>query len=159
MSQDTASSNNRAAPPKAYLDRHWASELEKFLNEKGFTRKVHGSEVVYVREHHRCPGVRVKVWTSIDSKTGVPRPLGRDAIRVSAAYEGKLLIECGWGKAKRTSFGIYKAKRISRRGEMEKILDRLYRRMWDAYSFSNSWLRDHWRELGLDQIQEEQGSK
>ncbi len=130
-----------------------AAALESFLAKCTFERKIHGSEVVYVRENDMCRAVRVKVWTTIDPKTARIRSKGRDAIRISAAYEGRIPLDRGKAKKPSTNFGIYKASRVNRVGDEGRILDRVYTHMRDAYSFTNEWIRNHWRELG-DQCHE-----
>lgn len=116
-------------------------KLEEFLQATGFGRRVMGSEVVYVRHNHHYHHVLVKVYTSLPVHGGDVRGAGRDAIRVTVAYEHSLPYQ---GK---TSFGIYKATRIHRTGTVEDILDRLYHRMRDAYAYSNDWLRRNWHKL------------
>jgi hypothetical protein len=114
---------------------------------------VQGSEVVYVRENDMCPAVRVKVWTTIDARTGMIRQKGRDAIRISAAYEGRIPLARGKDQKPSTNYGIYKTPRVNRTGEEGRVLDRVYAHMREAYSFTNEWIRNHWRVLG-DQCHE-----
>jgi hypothetical protein len=130
-----------------------APALESFLTKCTFRRQVQGSEVVYVRENDMCQAVRVKVWTTIDAKTGTIRQKGRDAIRISAAYEGRIPLDRPKSQKPSTNFGIYKTPRVNRTGEEGRILDRVYNHMREAYSFTNEWIRNHWRELG-DQCHE-----
>lgn len=83
----------------------------------------------------------VKVWTSLSASGGDSRAVGKDSIKVSAAYESDL----PWrGK---TNFGIYKGKRVFRTGTEEAVIDRLYERMREAYVFTNEWLRRNWDTL------------
>jgi hypothetical protein len=90
----------------------------------------------------------VKVWTTIDARTGEMRPKGSDAIRISAAYEGRIPLDRGKNRPKSTNFGICKMPKVLRTKDEDRILDRVYMHMWNAYSFTNGWIRDHWRELG-----------
>lgn len=116
-------------------------KLEHFLQACGFTRRVHGREVVYVRANHMCPDVLIKVWTTLPADGGDIRGKGQDAIRISAAYESDLPLRG------RKDFGIYKGTRVFRVGTEQNILDRLYERMREAYGFSNEWVRENWEAL------------
>jgi hypothetical protein len=116
-------------------------KLEHFLQACGFSRRVVGGELVYMRENHHYSSIVVKVWTSLPKDGGDARGKGQDAIRVTVAYESQIPFKG------RTSFGLYKTTRIFRTGSEEAILDRLYERMREAYAFSNDWLRRHWAEL------------
>lgn len=125
--------------------------LEQFLQEKGFRRTVQDGEIVYVREHKHCHGLRVKVYTSII--TGTPDGRDLDAIRVSCAYEGPKPLSPygsdpqGAPKKPSSNFGVYKAKRTYRTGSEEKILDRLYLRMREAYQAGTEFVRERWKEI------------
>lgn len=116
-------------------------KFEKFLQACGFVRTVYGGEVVYVRRNHHYHSVLVKVWTSLPASGGDVRAAGEDAIRISAAYESDLSYQ---GK---TSFGIFKGKKVLRTGTEEAIIDRVYERMREAYVASNQWLQRHWANL------------
>lgn len=117
-------------------------KLEAFLKACGFSRRVSGSEVVYVMANRHHPDVWVKVYTTI--RVGVDeeaRSKGQDAIRVTVAYESEIPYR---GK---TSFGIHKCTRTFRTGSDDAVRDRLYERMREAYGFSNEWLRKNWDGL------------
>lgn len=124
-----------------------AAVLETMLGEKGFRRTVSGSEVVYVRESHKHPGVKIKVYTSLPVSGGQVRAAGRDAIRVAAAYEWHAPVSPRHGAAPSSSFGIYRAKRIYRVGTEEDVLNRLYERMRETYAYTNEWCNRNWKIL------------
>jgi len=115
--------------------------LEAFLVGLGFSRRVKGSEIVYVRANHHHPDVWVKVYTSLRADSHKARGKGEDAIRVAVAYESDIPFQG------RTSFGIYKATKIIRVGTHEELLNRLYLRMREAYGYSNEWLQKNWEAL------------
>lgn len=120
--------------------------LEEFLQGCGFRRIVQGHEIVYVRENHHHNSVRVKVYTSIRVGEQKARGLGVDAIRVTAAYEGRFQVR-RQGRPASTNFGIFKATKILRTGSQDAVTERLHQRMREAYDFANQWIRDHWREI------------
>ena len=87
------------------------SEMDECLSsEKGWTREVfegrgrHEGEQVYSFELKTCPGVTIKVWSSISE--GRARRVGADAIRVCATRS--------YGGAK--EYGYIKATRVHRVG-------------------------------------------
>lgn len=116
-------------------------KLERFLVTCGFSPRRSGKELVYVRANTYHPDVFVKVYTTLPAAGGNVRGCGRDAIRVTVAYESDKPFR---GK---TSLGLFKATKILRTGSEELVLDRLYNRMQEAYTFSNVWLRRHWDEI------------
>jgi len=118
-------------------------KLEGFLRTCGFSRRIAGSEVVYVLANQYHPDVWVKVYTTIRKDTGRPRDKGNDSIKVSVAYESEIPFRG------RTSFGIFKAGPILRTHSDESISDRLYTRMREAYAAANQWIRDN-RQLLAD---------
>lgn len=140
--------------------------LEQFLQETGskihkaaiakglkagqYHRIVQGKEIVYVFENMHHASVRVKVYTTIPAGGAKIRAAGKDAIRIVAAYEGDKAISPKRGVPPKNSFGLFKAHRILRTGTVEDFLGRLEERMRDAYSFTNEWLRNHWREVTED---------
>jgi hypothetical protein len=126
--------------PRGYVEIS-REKLENFLQACGFGRRTSGKEVVYVRHNHHYHSVVVKVYTSLPSGGGNARGAGQDAIRVAVAYESEIPY------LDKTSFGIYKAKRVFRTGTEQDVLDRLYERMREAYTFSNDWLRRNWTRL------------
>lgn len=126
--------------PRGYVKIN-REKLENFLQACGFGRRVQGKEVIYVRHNHHYHSIVIKVFTSLPADGGEVRGAGKDAIRITAAYESS---EPYQG---RTSFGIYKAQRVFRVGTEQDVLDRLYERMRDAYSYSNDWLRRNWANL------------
>lgn len=115
--------------------------LEAFLIGCGFSRRVKGSEIVYVKANHHHPDVWIKVYTSLRASSAKARAKGEDAIRVAVAYESDIPFRG------RTSFGIYKATKIIRVGTHDQLLERLYQRMREAYGFSNDWLKQNWQAL------------
>jgi hypothetical protein len=112
--------------------------LESFLVGCGFSRRVKGSEVVYVIANKHFPDVWVKVYTSIRADSVRARGKGQDAIRVTVAYESEIPFKG------RTNFGIYKTPKILRTSSTEAICERLYPRMREAYAESNAWLQKNW---------------
>lgn len=124
-----------------------AKVLEQFLAERGFRRTVQGSEIVYIRDHHSNAAVKVKVYTSIRAGEAVARGSGKDAIRVTAAYEGEFAVKPAHNKPPSKNFGLYASQRIFRTGGDVAILERLLERMREAYSFTNHWLQNHWRDV------------
>jgi len=123
-----------------------AEKMERFLQTIGFSRRVVGSEVVYIFAHLHYTDVFIKVWTSLPVDGAKTRGKGRDAIRITVAYESDKSYAFG-RMAPRKSFGIFKTKRIFRTGSEEDVLDRIHERVREAYSFANSWIRDHWNTL------------
>jgi hypothetical protein len=122
--------------------------IEGFLADKGFRREIAGKELVYIRDHHVFPALKIKVWTSLPAQEGRnARGRGQDAIRVTVAYEGSQPMTA-FGKGEpRTSFGIFKATRIFRTGSEAAVLERLYERMREAYQTANEWVRQRWPEI------------
>ncbi len=119
-----------------------AATLEAFLQAKGFTRTVRRSEVVYVMRNQRDTRYVVSVFTSIRDGATTARGLGQDAIKVSAFM---FLDEA----ADRTR-GIAKCQRVFRTGSVDKILERLYERMREAYRVTNVRIReDQERRAGV----------
>lgn len=106
--------------------------IESFLKSKGFEKSRMGQEVVYIRTHDRVPQLKVKVFTSIKVGAHQARPCGKDAIRITAAFEGK---SC--------KYGIYKATRTFRTGSVELVLERMYSRMKEAYQACNEWVKEN----------------
>jgi hypothetical protein len=127
--------------PRGFVDIDPA-KLEAFLQTCGFGRRVVGKEVVYVRHNHHYHSVLVKVYTSLPADGGKARGAGKDAIRVTVAYENEQQPFQG-----RTSFGIHKTTRVFRSGTEQDVLDRLYERMREAYAVSNEWIRNRWHNL------------
>jgi hypothetical protein len=124
-----------------------AESLEEFLSGCGFSRSVQRSEIVYVRSNDHFKGVVVKVYTSIRAGQATARPCGADAIRVVAAYQGEREISPGRGRTPSRSFGIWKGKKILRIGSEEAVIGRIYERMREAYAFTNTWVRERWRDI------------
>lgn len=106
-----------------------AEAIENFLKSKGFTRTTQGNEVVYERNHHEWPVLKVKVYTSIKDGRVTVRKRGVDAIKVAAVYEGK-----------KKTFGVGKFPRVLRTGDTSAVLDRMYERMIAAYRRCNDWV-------------------
>lgn len=117
-------------------------KLENFFAACGFSKRVAGKELVFVRANQHYSDVWIKVYTSLPADGGDVRGKGQDAIRVAAAYESDVPF-----RDRGKSFGIYKAQRVFRTGTEEAILDRLYERMREAYAFTNEWLRRNWTHL------------
>lgn len=105
-----------------------AEAIETFLQEKGFTRTVQRSEVVYERRHHECNNLKVKVYTSIRDGNVKVRKCGADAIKVCAVYEST-----------KKSFGVGKFPHVLRTGSTEAVLERTLERMRAAYARCNDW--------------------
>jgi hypothetical protein len=139
-----------------------AKVLEQFLAEKGFSRTVSGHEIVYVREvvlsingqkYQHLSGVKVKVFTSLSVGAEIARGPGMDAVRVVCAYQGQKAIS-PWRATDqpRTSFGIFKGKRIHRTGSVAKILDRLHDRMREAYATGLEFISKRAREFEAEPV-------
>ena len=142
-------SSRKSGPGSRFVALH-GNVLHDFFAEHGFRQAVQGNEIVYVREHHSHPAVKIKVYTTLPANGTQVRDVGQDAIRVVAAYEsgkGGKAISPRKGAPPSTSFGLYKATKILRTGSEAAILDRMLERMREAYGFSNEWLRNHWREV------------
>lgn len=115
------------------------NKMIHFLEACGFGRRVVGNELVFVRAHHVCGDVWVKVWTTLPSTEGKnTRGKGLDAIRVTAAYESEDRIYQG-----KKNFGLLKTSRVFRTGTEQAVLDRLYERMREAYARTNAWVTAH----------------
>lgn len=113
-----------------------AETIERFLQEKGFTRTIQRAEVVYERCHNEDPCVKVKVYTSIrigrdGQTTDQTRECGKDSIKVCTVVE--------WY---RKSFGIGKFPHVFRVGSTEQVLERMYQRMRAAYQRGTTWLHE-----------------
>lgn len=109
-----------------------ASDIENFLQSKGFHRTTHCSEVVYIRKHSKDPRILVKVYTSIRAGEQLVRRSGADAIKVAAVYDDG-----------RKSFGVGRFPRILRTGSTEAVLKRMLQRMRDAYARCNEWVAEN----------------
>ena len=115
--------------------------FEAFLRDKGFTRTVRRSEVVYVRRHHRDPRYVVSIFTSIRDGASQARGLGEDAIRVSAFM---------WtDEAKGQTRGIAKCKRVFRTGSVQAIFERVISRARDAYAVCNQRVKSERPRIAL----------
>lgn len=114
--------------------------LESFLVSKGFRRDVQNHEVVYIRDHHIDPNVKVKVYTTLSVGAEQARNCGDDAIRVVTIFDN------GRGK----SFGVGKFPKLLRTApaalpESERVqvlLDRLHERMREAYARANEFVKE-----------------
>ena len=114
--------------------------LEKFLQDKGFWRRVVKNEVVYIKSHKNNEALKVAVYTSLtegqssaSSKASLralatTRAYGTDAIRVSVYYNDGV-----------KSFGIAKLPHIKRSGSTEAVLLRLGLRIREAYLRALKW--------------------
>ena len=127
-------------------------KLEGFLTSCGFSRRQTGKELVYVRPHKYHADVWIKVYTSLPISGGRARAKGKDAIRVTVAYENDEVPFRG-----RTSFGIFKATRTFRTGSDEAVRERLYARMQEAYEFASEWLRQNWEALKRARVDADKG--
>jgi len=115
--------------------------LIRFLESCGFKQLDIPGEKVYVRHHHACQHLMVKVYTTITSM-GVIRECGADAIRVCAIFDNG-----------ERNFGVGKFPPIHRKApddlsteEKHKILfGRVYEKMRDAYKRCNEWV---WKNNG-----------
>lgn len=113
-------------------------QLESFLQAQGFRREVQGDEVVYLRDNHIDPNVKVKVYTSLTAGSNRVRACGADAIRVCTVYDNG-----------QRSFGVGKFPKLLRtapegldpEGRVQVLLTRLYERMRDAYARGNQFIR------------------
>lgn len=139
MSKDLKMKKERKSRP-GYVQVS-RDRLESFLQACGFSKRIVGHEVVYVRFNHHYDSLIIKVWTSLPAQGGDVRGPGQDAIRITAAYEGDV------DYRGRNNFGIYKAQRVFRTGSEEAVIDRIYERMREAYLFTNEWLRKNWADL------------
>lgn len=99
------------------------------LTEAGFVEEAegHGDEQVFVRPNHHIPALKVLVYTSIRKDAWNVRGRGADAIRVVLVYDHS--------DGKR--YGITKATRVFRCGDVEGVLSRMVERMRQMYGFAN----------------------
>lgn len=107
-----------------------SGRFEDFLRGKGFERTVRRGEVVYLRRHHRDSRYVVAVYTTISDGAARARPIGKDAIKVSA------FMFVDPADPIRTR-GIAKCQRVFRTGTVEGVLERVYMRMREAYAVCN----------------------
>lgn len=123
-------------------DKYYAfnpDNFENFLASKGFGPTNHHYEIVYVRRHHKCPHLFVKVYTTISVDRGT-RASGADAIRVVAIFDNG-----------QRSFGVGKFPKIYRKApeeisEAEKqnlLFERVLVRMREAYARCNEWCKQN----------------
>lgn len=113
-------------------------QLEGFLQAQGFRRAVQGDEVVYLRDNHNDPNVKVKVYTSLTAGSNRVRACGVDAIRVCTVFENG-----------ERSFGVGKFPKLLRTApegldhgaRVKVLLNRLYERMREAYARGNQFIR------------------
>ena len=100
-----------------------AERLIEMLVRCGFSSDPSpaGYEAVYCRPVHNSPSISVKVYTTIVGDA--VRGNAQDAIRVTAVYNSKNGPR-PVGKAQ---------KRVYRRGDIQKIVDRTYERMREVY--------------------------
>lgn len=108
-----------------------ASDIEQFLQSKGFSRTVQYQEVVYVLPHEKDPDVKLKVYTSIRTGAAAARNCGKDSIKVCVIFDNG-----------RRSFGIGKFPRVHRTGSPDAVLARTYERMVEAYRRGSQWIRE-----------------
>jgi len=81
-------------------------------------------EVVYARAVAGAEGIRVLVYTTVDSRDGMARSCGKDAIRVCAVYKARDGRERGIASAD---------KRVNRVGLVGDIVNRMHSRMREVY--------------------------
>lgn len=116
------------------------TELENFLKGLGFERTTQHREVVYVRRHHICPTLFVKIYTSISTENQV-RERGSDAIRICSVFDNG-----------EKSFGVGAFPRIYRKAgehltKEEKtslLFDRIRVRLREAYARCNEWSKKNY---------------
>lgn len=106
-------------------------KFEAFMKEKQFERTTSGNELVFIRRHDKDPRLMVKCFSGISG--GVSRECGEDAIRVVGVFDNG-----------EKSFGIYKAQRVYRTGSTEKVIERTYERLREAYQALNDWRKTNW---------------
>ena len=109
--------------PQSHADNQkLADKLATKLHQSGFHRvSVRGFEEVYERKIQGP--VSVRVYTTIDTRTGVVRGCGKDAIRICAVSTNKE------GETR----GLAKFKRVNRAGDMDAIVTRTLTRMREAW--------------------------
>jgi hypothetical protein len=101
-----------SAPSARFVEIPRAA-LEAAFAAAGFAPEACGSEVVFVRQHHRCQHLQVKVYSTLSVHSDETRGCGEDAIRVVAAYE-RDVPAYGDRPARRVSYGIFKGPRLHR---------------------------------------------
>lgn len=124
MQYDPGNKNHRESLAQSVISK---------LNECGFEEVDNpGGERVFQIGVKGKPNTKVMVYTTVVGNT--VRSVGKDAIRISGVYTNSQ------GK----SLGLVRQKRVYRTGEIDEIVDRMYRRMREAYKrvMSNSVCRD-----------------
>lgn len=112
-----------------------AEALVKFLADHGFSEiDPSGYERVFARTNHCCKHCYVIVNSSLSIGADIARGCGEDAIRVMSRFE-RVTPRGKFGKT------FYKARRLHRTGSVEKVLERLYERIKDAYRECNRYYR------------------
>jgi hypothetical protein len=107
--------------------RDLALTIEGKLASCGFAQTaIRGAkEIVYARAVDGAESIRVLVYTTVDSRDGLARSCGKDAIRVCAVYKARDGRERGIASAD---------KRVNRVGEIDAIVGRMYDRMREVYA-------------------------
>ena len=107
--------------------RDLALTIEEKLASCGFAQTaIRGAkEIVYARPVDGAESIRVLVYTTVDSRDGLARSCGKDAIRVCAVYKARDGRERGIASAD---------KRVNRVGEIDAIVGRMYDRMREVYA-------------------------
>jgi len=111
--------------------------LFSFLEEKGFSRTVRYSEVVYERKHDRDPRYKVLIYTSVREGRRKARGCGQDAIRVCAVFES--VSELGDPMC----YGVAKLPKVLRTGTVEAVLERTITRAREAYAVINKRVKNN----------------
>ena len=108
-----------------------AQSIFEQMEEIGFSRFIHGNEIVYTREHNAYPGLFIILYTSIKEGETSARDCGKDAIRVVTLF-----------KKGEKEYAIGKFAKIYRTGSVESVLDRIIGRCREAYHHCTLWARE-----------------
>lgn len=122
-----------------------AEAVHAYFRAKGFTEGVFGGEIVYTIKHRLCEHTTVSVYTTLPARSGGDsRPVGEDAIRVTAVYSRQTP-----GRDRPFVKVIHKAPRVYRTGAAGvsaaeatlACLDRARDRAREAYAAATTFLK------------------
>lgn len=100
-----------------------AAAVQERLAAAGFElMEANHGEKVYLRVHDKDDRYAIKVYSSIQRGESAARKCGADAIRVVALFQPRDKV-----------YPIFKSARVYRTGTVAGVLDRMVKRMREAY--------------------------
>lgn len=108
--------------------------IEEFLTARRFEAAKRGNELVFIRSHSKCPGLKMLVYTSLAYDGLQARGCGQDAIRCCLIFSH----DDGWSR----DAGIGKTTRVHRVTSEAGILSRLGDRLQTLAAEASQMLMD-----------------